>query len=176
MAGARLTDLDELVLTIRDRWSQFYISEAISAYRGGACRAAIISAWVAVAYDIIAKIRELAGQGDRQALAFTSGLDAAIGSKSASKLQAIEDKLLKEARDSYEFLSAREHDDLERLKADRNLCAHPAFASEDQLFDPTPELVRAHLVHAIVHLLRHPPCRGGAPCSGSCSASTPHDD
>src|SRR4051812_7885178 len=64
MSELTLTDLDELILTVRDRNSRAYISEAVATYRARAYRAAIMSTWAAVAYDIIAKIRELAAQGD----------------------------------------------------------------------------------------------------------------
>src|SRR5208283_4206051 len=50
--------------------------------------------------------------------------------------------------------------DLKRLQEDRNLCAHPAFVSDDALFSPTPELARAHITHAILHLLSRPPVQG----------------
>lgn len=35
------------------------------------------------------------------------------------------------------------------LREDRNLCAHPAFSAEAELFEPSPELVRLHLVNSI---------------------------
>ncbi|MDZ8025517.1 MAG: hypothetical protein RMY36_008055 [Nostoc sp. SerVER01] len=43
MNSLRLTDLDELVLTVRDKASGSYILEAVNAYRGGAYRAAIVA-------------------------------------------------------------------------------------------------------------------------------------
>ncbi|MBW4500097.1 MAG: hypothetical protein KME57_11190 [Scytonema hyalinum WJT4-NPBG1] len=46
------------------------------------------------------------------------------------------------------------------MKEDRNLCAHPAFIAEEELFQPTPELVRTHIVHAVVHLMQHQPVQG----------------
>ena len=36
------------------------------------------------------------------------------------------------------------------------------IAGEDYLFQPTPELVRTHIVHAIIDLLQHPPTQGKA--------------
>jgi hypothetical protein len=53
MNYARVSDLDELLLSVRDPTSKSYILEAINAYRGGALRSAIISTWIAVSYDII---------------------------------------------------------------------------------------------------------------------------
>lgn len=166
MSELTLTDLDELVLTVRDRNSRSYIGEAITAYRARAYRSAVMSAWVAVVYDVIAKLRELAVQGDKAAQAFASELDAAIEANgrgdpvAVPRLQKIEGDLLGRALRDFELLSPQEHGDLERLKQDRNLCAHPAFSDQTLLFQPTPELVRAHVTHAILHLLRHPPVQG----------------
>src|SRR5690606_13064122 len=43
------SDIDSLVLAVRDRESRRLIGEAITAYRGGAFRSAIMSTWIAVA-------------------------------------------------------------------------------------------------------------------------------
>lgn len=160
MSEFTLSDLDELVLAVRDRTSRTYIHEAIIAYRGRAYRAAVVSTWVAVAFDIISKIRELANQGERAAITFVADLDTAVAAKNVRKLQEIENDLLNKALNEFEFLGRREADDLERLKADRNECAHPAFTATGTLFAPSPELVRAHIVHAIESLLMHPPVQG----------------
>ncbi len=166
MQQTTLADLDDLVLTVRDRNSRAYAAEAISAYRAQAHRAAIISTWIAVVYDIISKCRELAGQSEGEARALIEKLDAAVerqsngDQKAIPALQDIESSLLDKARDSFEFISHQEHTDLSRLKHDRHLCAHPAFVRQDVLFQPTPELVRTHIVHALLHLLQHPPVQG----------------
>lgn len=133
MGSVILTDLDELVLTVRDKSSRSYILEAINAYRGGAYRAAIVATWIAVSYDIIAKIRELASQGDPQASTFVNNLNNAIETKNIPNLQKIEENLLEDAHkeaNGYGFLSLHEYTDLNRLKDDRNLCAHPAFVKQ----------------------------------------------
>ena len=166
MLQTHLVELDELVQTVRDINTREYIAEAVVAYRSRAYRSAIMGTWVAVAYDIISKIRELAAQGDAAATAFMARLDAAIAQRAVNyvqgiqQLQAIENDLLAQALRPFEFLTAQEHTDLVRLKDDRNQCAHPAFVSETTLFQPSPELVRTHLVHAIQHLLQHPPMQG----------------
>jgi hypothetical protein len=156
----RLIDLDELVLTVRNQASRTYVLEAVNAYRGGTYRAAVIATWIAVAYDIIEKIRELAGQGDANAIQFIANLDTAINEKNLKQLQITENSLLEKARDDFEFLSTHEFVDLRRLMEDRNSCAHPAFVENDVLFQPTPEIVRAHIVHSVFHLLRHQPVQG----------------
>lgn len=166
MAITNLNDLDELLSSVRDRNSREYIAEAVSAYRARAYRAAITSAWIAVTYDIIAKIRELALQGDTAAKRFTTRLEnvAAAYSRgdpqSIQSMQSIENSLLNDALNTFAFLSHQEYRDLDRLKEDRNLCAHPAFTDAELLFQPTPEQVRAHLAHAILHLLSQRPIQG----------------
>jgi len=160
MNHIRLTDLDELALTVRETKAKSYITEAIDAYRGGAYRAAIISTWVAVTFDIISKIRELALQGDGAAKKVIDNLDKAIAIKDIRQLQSLEDDFLKKAHIDFEFLSPHEFLDLSRLKDDRNFCAHPAFVAEDVLFEPEPERVRLHIVHAVKYLLQHQPVQG----------------
>ncbi|MCP4527661.1 MAG: hypothetical protein GY833_17345 [Aestuariibacter sp.] len=162
MNYVRLNDLDELALTVRDPKAKLYITEAIDAYRGGAYRAAIVSVWIAVTFDIISKIRELMLQGDAMAQSLISKLDNAISQKNIKRLQSLENDLLDKALKDFEFLSQQEHSDLVRLKEDRNLCAHPAFVAEESLFKPEPERVRMHIVHAVRHLLQHQPVQGKA--------------
>jgi hypothetical protein len=160
MNHIRLTDLDELALTVRETKAKSYKTEAIDAYRGGAYRAAIVSTWIAVTFDIISKIHELASQGDGAAKKIIEDLDKAIAAKDIRKLQTLEDDFLNKAHVDFEFLSSQEFTDLSRLKDDRNLCAHPAFVAEDVLFEPEPERVRLHIVHAVKYLLQHQPVQG----------------
>ncbi|MEG5061802.1 hypothetical protein QUB60_29050 [Microcoleus sp. A2-C5] len=160
MKEVRLTDLDELALKVRDRTARSYILEAIDAYRGGAYRSSIVSTWIAVTFDIISKIRELASQGDPMAQDFISKLDKAIANEHLPLLQKTEEDLLKTATADFEFLSNQEQTDLTLLKKDRNLCAHPAFVAEEMLFEPEPERVRMHIVHVVKHLLQHQPIQG----------------
>jgi len=160
MIAQGLTDIDELSLAVRDRESRRLILEAVTAYRGGALRSAITSIWIAVAYDIISKARELAVQGESGPKAFVDELDAALARKDLRKLQAIESGLLDTANDRLQLFAVHEFDAMKRLQADRNLCAHPAFVVEDGLYQPTQELVRSHIVHALQYLLIHAPLQG----------------
>ena len=154
------SDIDTLVLTVRDRESQRLIGEAIAAYRGGALRSALISTWIAVAYDIIAKARELANQGEAAPKAFVDELDNAIAEENVRKQQKIEAELLKKANTDFQLMAPHEYNALVRIQEDRNLCAHPAFVVEDELYQPTPELVRGHIVHVMQFLLVHAPLQG----------------
>ena len=154
------SDIDSLTLAVRERESRRLITEAITAYRGGALRSAIMSTWIAVAYDIIAKARELASQGEASPRAFVEELDKAIADENKQKLQRIEFDLLKKANDDLQLLAPHEYAVLLRLQEDRHFCAHPAFVAEDELYQPSPELVRSHIVHALQHLLVHAPLQG----------------
>lgn len=160
MLSQALTDIDAHSLAVRDRESRRLILEAIAAYRGGALRSSIASTWIAVAYDIISKARELAAQGEAAAKAFAEDLDAAITRKDIRKLQTIESTLLDAANDELQLFAPHEFEAMRRLQADRNLCAHPAFVVEDELYQPTQELVRSHIVHALQFLLIHAPLQG----------------
>jgi hypothetical protein len=160
MKNQGLSDIDSLCLAVRDIESRRLIYEAVAAYRGGAFRAAILSTWVAVAYDIIAKARELAAQGETIPQAFITELDAAISGNDIPKIQSIERQILETANIKLQLLALHEYDALTRLFKDRHLCAHPAFVTADELFQPTPELVRTHLVHALQYLLVHAPLQG----------------
>ena len=160
MIAQGLTDIDTLCLAVRDRESRRLILEAITAYRGGALRSAIMSTWIAVAYDIISKARELAAQGEAAPKVFVSELDVAIGHGDIRKLQGIESDLLKIANERLQLFAPHEYDLLRRIQDDRNLCAHPAFVELNELYQPTPEAVRAHQIHALQYLLVHAPLQG----------------
>ncbi len=155
-----LLDIDVLALSVRDRESRRLIDEAMTAYRGGALRSALMSTWIAVAYDLISKARELAALRDPAATAFVRELDLAIGAIDKRKLQSIESELLDRANNDLRLLAPHEYTALSRLQEDRHLCAHPAFVVEDELYKPTPELVRAHIAHALQYLLVHAPLQG----------------
>ena len=159
-SGFGVSDIDVLALSVRDRESRRLIGEAINAYRGGALRSALMSTWIAVAYDIIAKARELAGQGEGVARVIVKELDKAIEDKDRQRLQRFEANLLTRAHSDLQLFALHEFAALERLQEDRHLCAHPAFVVEDQLYQPSPEQVRAHIVHALQYLLVHAPLQG----------------
>lgn len=48
-------DLDILLTRIRHPQSKVYFLDAVRAYKAGALRASMTSAWVALVYDLIAK-------------------------------------------------------------------------------------------------------------------------
>lgn len=156
-----LADLDELVLRCRDERAKEYIGEAVACYRAGAYRA-IISTWIAVAFDIIDKIRELYFGGDKAAEELTERFDAITRDNDLTRALQFERDLLENARDKFELISSQEFSDLERLQQDRHRCAHPSRTASMEVFTPSPELARAHIRSAIDHLLQHEPAQGKA--------------
>jgi hypothetical protein len=152
--------LEDLLNDVRDRESRHYLEEATLAYNAGAFRAAIVATWVAVAFDLIAKIRQLAAADDPAANDFTRRLDQAIEGDSISQQLAIERNLLKDAHEKFEFIELRELRELERLRDDRHVCAHPAFVRPEVAFEPSAELVRAHLATAVDAVLSKGPTPG----------------
>jgi hypothetical protein len=153
--------LEDIRNQVRSLTSRRYVDEAIAAYGASAFRSALMSTWIAVAADIIGKIRLLADEGEGVAVSLRDSLNNAIASNDVPALQRFETSLIKTAHEDLELIGRREADELTRLYKDRNLCAHPAFvAGGEDLFDPSPELVRAHLTAAVDALLSHPAVTG----------------
>ncbi len=155
-----LADLDELVLKCRDEKSKQYIREAVSCYKAGAFRSAIVSTWIAVTFDIIDKIKELALSGDKEAENQLEIFEKARRQNDITSALKFERELLGIAKDKLELISHIECLDLERLKQDRDRCAHPSMTSEGDIFNPPAELARVHIRNAVEYLLQYPPAQG----------------
>lgn len=163
-----LGDLDELVQSCNDHEARHVITEAVLCYRSGAYRASIVATWIAVVFDLIAKIREIALLGDADAKKITSELaawqpliekgDLAMIKKSLD----LEREIVNIANERFGFFDGLQVLDLTRLRDDRNRCAHPTFQGGEQPYTPSSELARSHLVHAVKHVLSQPPVQGKA--------------
>lgn len=155
-----LEDLDELTLRCRDDKARLYIGEAVASYRSGAFRSSIVACWIAVCFDVIEKLRELALAGDKEAERHVEDIDLTRRAGDVTRALKFERELLIIAKDKFELISPLEFIDLERLQADRNRCAHPSLTADDQAYAPSAELARLHLHSAVTHLLQHPPAQG----------------
>ncbi len=164
----RLSDLDELVLRCRTEKAREYVSEAIACYRSGAYRAAIVSTWIAVVFDLIDKIREMSVAGDKKAAAVLKRFETHQQQINDENLQGInsalefERNILTTARDDFQFFDVQQMLDLNRLRDDRHRCAHPSFQKIEEPYRPSAEQARLHLRNAIVHVLSQPPIQGKA--------------
>ncbi|APO69879.1 hypothetical protein IE4872_PB00005 (plasmid) [Rhizobium gallicum] len=155
-------DLDILLTRIRNAQSKVYFLDAVKAYKAGALRASMTSAWVALVYDLIAKYRELSALGDAAATAFLHSWDNATVAGDIAKLLQLEASILEDATANTQVVNRIARTHLERLREDRHLCAHPAFSAEAELFEPSAELVRLHLVNAVDLVLSREPLQGKA--------------
>ncbi len=155
-----LADLDELILKCRDDKAKAYIAEAVASYRGGAFRSSIVATWIAVCFDVIDKIRELALAGDKEAEKQAEEIEKTRKLGDIANALRFEREILELARDKFELISHVEFVDLDRLQQDRNRCAHPSLVTEGEAFTPSAELARVHIRSAVTHLLQHPPVQG----------------
>ena len=159
---ASFVDLDIIVTRIRHPQSKVYFLDAVKAYKAGALRASMTSVWVALVYDLIAKYRELSAMGDAAATAFVNSWDNATAASDVKKLLQLEADILEDATANTQVVNRIARTQLARLREDRHLCAHPAFSAEAQLFEPSSELVRLHLVNAVDLVLSQEPLQGKA--------------
>ncbi|MET0076216.1 MAG: hypothetical protein ABW130_18345 [Candidatus Thiodiazotropha lotti] len=155
-----LSDLDELVLKCRDEKAKSYIKESVSCYKSGAFRSAIVSAWIAVSFDIIDKLKDLSLAGDKEAEKQLEKFEKARKAGDIAQSLKFERDILVTARDKLELISHIEFIDLERLQQDRNRCAHPSMTSDGEIFNPSAELARVHIRSAVECLLQYPPAQG----------------
>lgn len=163
-----LTDIEVLVLRCRTEQSRSHISEAVLCYRSGAYRATIVSVWIAVIFDLVDKVRELALAGEGNATGIWNQYQTYIqqiedgseqGIKSALEFERT---LLRTCKDKLQFFDQQQMVDLERLREDRHRCAHPSFQRVGEPYRPSAEQARLHLTNAMSHVLSQPPLQGKA--------------
>jgi hypothetical protein len=155
-------DLDDLVTRCADPRSREYIREAVQCYRAGAYRSSIVACWIAVAFDLVDKIREIAAGGDSAAKNEIERFDRIRQADDLPGALAFEKDLPKMALEKFEFISPIEHVDIARLVQDRNRCAHPSRVSETEVFQPSEELALVHIVNAARSVLWQPATQGKA--------------
>lgn len=157
-----MMDLD---LKINQVWHQEVrplVAEAYRRYTTGSARACIVLTWTAVCTDLIHKMYQLAEDDEGEAKQLVKKIDEALGKPDRDAIKTmldVENTILELAwkLDLIDFVEKRE---LERLKEDRNLAAHPSLRPLGELFTPTTEYARAHLTAAVEALLIHPPSQG----------------
>jgi hypothetical protein len=159
----RVTDVETLIPQVWSPDVRPLAEEAWRCYNAGAIRACIAATWTAVTADIITKLVRMADDGDAQAVPFRTALTDAQG-KGLSKegvraMQTIEATLLDKAAE-FELIDSIGARELERIREDRNLCAHPSLRTLGDVYEPRVEVARSHLAIALSALLTHPPTQG----------------
>lgn len=159
--ACQVRDLEDLMQLVRDRRTRPLVADSVKAYGAGALRSALVSLWIAVLADLILKVRHLADTGDGKASEAIKKLDKAIEDQNVPSMQEFERGVLNLVSKELDILSDREVVELTRLYQDRNRCAHPAFvAVGEDLWHPTPELVRAHLAASVDAVFSQRPIAG----------------
>lgn len=163
-----LADLDTLVLRCRAERSRDYVSESIQCYKAGAYRSAIVNVWIAVVFDLVDKIRDLALAGDANAQRINNKYETYINQINSGNDQGVKNALEFERTIIHTcgmelgFFDHQQVRDLQRLREDRHQCAHPSFQSAGIPHRPNAELARLHLRNAVEHVLSQPPIQGRA--------------
>ncbi len=127
-----------------------------------------MSIWIAVVFDLVDKIRELALSGDSAAkdLAsqyenYTSQIEQGNPQGFKSALE-FERNILSTCKERLQFFDAQQFTDLLRLKEDRHRCAHPSFQQVGVPYHPSAEQARLHIRNVVVYVLSQPPVQGKA--------------
>jgi len=157
-----MRDLEIQVASVANAEVRPLVTEAYRCYTAGTARAAIVLTWTAVCADLIDKIATLHQGGEAQAATLTGEVEAAQGKldrASILAMQGVEASVLDVAV-TLELIDATQKVQLERLREDRNLCAHPSLRPLGELFAPPLEYARAHLVVALDAVLIHPASQG----------------
>ena len=150
-----LADIEALILKCNSDRSKSFISEATKCYRAGAYRAAIVSTWIAIVFDLTDKLRELALSGDGEAKVLSDKYERYVEEIERGNLQGVnkalefEREILSVCKDKLGFFDQQQFIDLTRLKEDRHRCAHPTFQKVGIPFEPSAEQARLHIRNAI---------------------------
>ena len=125
-------DLDELILSCRDKLAKKFIQEAVACYRAGAYRSCIVATWNAIVFDFLHKLRELERSGNGDATNILQNFEIIRSESKFKELWQFESDLPKVARTKFEFISSVEESDIQRLFEDRSRCAHPSMTSLEE--------------------------------------------
>lgn len=140
-----------------------FVEDALRCYNAGAYRSAIVATWTAVCADVFEKVLLLAEDGDGRAALVAHDLELARAevhtAPGTKRAQRLEDSLISTAHD-LELIDALGKQQLERLREDRHLCAHPSLHPTGGYFSATAESARLHLAVASDSLLSHGPAQG----------------
>lgn len=163
-----LSSFDELILKCIDESARVHIRDAVKCYEASAYRAAIVTSYVAVCFDLIEKLKSLASAGDPEAKSAATRLSNLQSQydkndpKAVFGLLEFERGLLELFRDKFDFFGQIEFEELSRLRKDRNQCAHPTFGQSALPYAPSAELARLHISNSISLVLSQTPRQGKA--------------
>ncbi|WP_053725261.1 hypothetical protein [Streptomyces sp. WM6378] len=157
-----MLDLDDRVNRVYNPDVRPLVQEAHRCYSSGSARGAIVLAWTAVCADLITKAQTLKEDGEAAAADLVATVEKAQGSKEeeAIPLMLSVERTLLDTAETLELIDHTQKKQLERLRDDRNMCAHPSLRPLGEPYEPTMEYARAHLAAALEAVLIHPPSQG----------------
>ncbi|MGH8895449.1 MAG: hypothetical protein ACRDZ4_00155 [Egibacteraceae bacterium] len=158
-----MLNLDEQIGKVWNPDVRPLVAEAYRCYATGAARACIALTWVAVCADLIEKVSRLAEDGEGAAAGMVSKIEAArkrgLDAQAVKMMQDMEREILDKATE-LELIDSIDQRELERLREDRHLCAHPSLRPLGEFYEPRVEQARAHLAAALEIVLTHSPSQG----------------
>ncbi|WP_055535425.1 hypothetical protein [Streptomyces graminilatus] len=157
-----MLDLEERLTRVFNPEVRPVVQEAHRCYASGAARAAIVLTWTAVCADLIHKAEILKDQGESDARGLVEDVERAQrpGQADAVNIMLGVERSVLDIAEKLELIDRTQKMQLERLREDRHLCAHPSLRPLGELFEPTTEYARAHLAVALDAVLIHPPSQG----------------
>ncbi|MDX3694933.1 hypothetical protein PV726_32270 [Streptomyces europaeiscabiei] len=157
-----MIDLEDRVSRVFNPEVRPLVQEAYRCYTTGAPRDAIVLTWTAVCADLITKAQILKEEGDAAAAAVVADVERAQQAPQPEAVQIMlgVEKTILAVAEQLELLDFTQRVQLERLREDRHLCAHPSLRPLGELFEPTVEYARAHLAVALEAVLIYPPSQG----------------
>ncbi|MEU8545123.1 hypothetical protein AB0C52_34855 [Streptomyces sp. NPDC048717] len=157
-----MIDLEERVNRVFNPDVRPLVSEAYRCYVSGSARGAIVLTWTAVCADLIAKAQILHEEGESHAKDLVADVERAQGSaeSEAIPIMLALEKTLLDTAEKLELIDFIQRKQLERIRDDRHLCAHPSIRPLGELYEPTTEYARAHLAAALEAVFIHPPSQG----------------
>lgn len=155
-----MNDLDMLPSQCTSLAGRELLQEAITCFHARAYRASVVTLWLAVVFDSIAKLQALELSGSKQARQKLDAYEKAQADHKYDDALEFERSLVDYLHDQLQMISKTERTDLHRLREDRNSCAHPASRNSTERYVPTPDLVRHHIRAAFQALLSKEPIYG----------------
>ncbi|MFF4248910.1 hypothetical protein ACFYY2_31210 [Streptomyces sp. NPDC001822] len=124
-----MIDLEERVNRVFNPDLRPLVSEAYRCYVSGSGRGAIVLTWTAVCADLIAKAQILHEEGESHAKDLVADVERAQGSaeSEAIPIMLALEKTLLDTAEKHELIDFTQRKQLERIRDDRHLCAHPSI-------------------------------------------------
>lgn len=149
-------DLDEIFLKVHSPKTKELLSEVYNCYGAGSYRSALVTLWTVLISDLFFKLEELSEiYEDAKAGRLISEFERSWKDKPTKSEWEFE--LVKSLKKEYEFIPDTLFVQIQHLKDLRNICAHPTFKKDYELFHPNAELCKGTIRTFVEELFAHSP-------------------